>query len=166
MKWTWETYFGPRTFRDGDCIRWAKSKTRLGYGACTKLLGEVRTHRASWALTNGPITSGMAVLHKCDVRDCVNPEHLFLGTQIDNIADMCAKGRLVPPSPKIGSKNKMSVLNEDTAWEIRAVHSLKKFSQAEIAKSYGLSPMTVSRLINRKLWKHVGPNWPFSEDRK
>lgn len=65
-----------------------------GYGAFgPKGTGQVGAHRYSWFLANGPIPTGMYVLHTCDDRACVNPAHLFIGTQRDNIRDMIAKGR-------------------------------------------------------------------------
>lgn len=62
---------------------------RNGYGT----LGRNLAHRISWKLHSGPIPKGLYVLHRCDVSCCVNPEHLFLGTQLDNVRDMMAKGR-------------------------------------------------------------------------
>lgn len=64
-----------------------------GYGSF-KFDGESRAHRSAWALFHGPIPDGLHVLHRCDVPSCVNPAHLFLGTNNDNIADASAKGRL------------------------------------------------------------------------
>jgi hypothetical protein len=66
-----------------------------GYGKFydTQTRRNLWAHRASWVLHCGPIPDGMLVLHKCDVRVCVNPDHLFLGTYVDNVADMIAKGR-------------------------------------------------------------------------
>lgn len=161
MKWTWETYFPDRTEQSGGCIVWKLSKTRIGYGTCARIGGEVRTHRASWVLANGQIPLGAHVLHRCDNRACVNPAHLFLGTHKDNMADMVAKGRLVSPPPKFGSANHMAAVSEDTVWEIRQVARLGRFSQKQIARSYGLSEMAVSRIIRNLAWKHVGANWPF-----
>ncbi len=80
--------------KSGDCWIWTGARYALGYGAFgPKGTGAMGAHRYSWILAHGEIPTGMLVLHKCDVRCCVNPDHLFLGTQKDNIADMIAKGR-------------------------------------------------------------------------
>lgn len=81
------------------CWEWLLGKDRVGYGRLKIQLGSrsafrfSSAHRYAWELWRGPIPDGMNVLHKCDNRACCNPDHLFLGTQQDNMRDMHAKGR-------------------------------------------------------------------------
>lgn len=84
-----ESFFEKIVYGLSECWYWRGSLEEFGYGR----LQSKRAHRLSWTLFNGEIPKGLYVLHKCDIRNCVNPDHLFLGTQIDNMRDMVKKGR-------------------------------------------------------------------------
>lgn len=76
-----------------DCWVWVKGANNSGYGLFYTSGKKIRAHRFAWELFFGPIPPGLSVLHRCDVPPCVNPDHLFLGTNYDNIQDMIRKGR-------------------------------------------------------------------------
>jgi hypothetical protein len=74
-------------------MEWTGARFRLGYGSFRYPHKPASAHRVGWTLFRGPIPVGMCVLHVCDNRPCVNLDHLYLGTQKDNVADMVRKGR-------------------------------------------------------------------------
>ncbi len=79
-----------------DCWEWIGARTSAGYG----LMDGRYVHRLAWELTRGPIPKGVLVLHHCDNRVCVRPSHLFLGSYLDNVRDMIAKGRAYWQQPR------------------------------------------------------------------
>lgn len=106
----------------------------------------LRAHRLSWELAHGPIPSGLVVCHKCDNPRCVNPDHLFLGTQRDNIIDSVRKGRY-----NAFGKQK---LNAAQVLEIRAL-AARGFRHKDIAARFGVKRHTVTGIVNRKSWGHI-----------
>lgn len=97
-----------RSAPDGSCVLWAGPLNSAGYGTITVTHGgrrsHVGAHRLAYELAFGEIPEGLLVLHTCDVRRCVNPDHLFVGSQADNVADMMAKGRHWSQNPTPASK--------------------------------------------------------------
>jgi hypothetical protein len=93
MKERFATKWMPEPF--SGCWLWTGGINTWGYGVLHRRGAHesISAHRAAWELHRGPIPNGLFVLHKCDTRMCVNPDHLFLGTQRDNIHDCMAKGR-------------------------------------------------------------------------
>ncbi len=90
-----EVRFWHKVNKTETCWLWTGHTNYSGYGLFRRSRGsqEVRAHRVSWDLHYGQVPEGLLVLHKCDVRNCVNPDHLFLGTQPDNVRDCEVKGR-------------------------------------------------------------------------
>lgn len=111
-------------------------------------------HRVSWIKHNGPIPSGMHVCHKCDVKLCVNPDHLFLGTPADNLKDMVSKGRHATDYNN-GTANHVAKLDEKTVREIRKRYADGDGYQYELAKEYGVIQSTISAIVRRETWSHI-----------
>ena len=140
------------------CWRWMGSiKSRNNrpqsewHGQWRNKAGEIElTHRASWRIRVGEIPRNALVLHRCDNPRCVNPDHLFLGTQADNVADMWDKGRASPGISR-GSDHGMSKLNEDLVREIRK----SKETGPAIAARLEISTTTVYDVRNRRIWRHI-----------
>ncbi len=107
-------------------------------------------HRVSYKLHKGQIPHGMNVLHKCDVTYCVNPDHLFVGTQADNVRDMDAKGRR-KSVPILGAGNGNSKLTDDVA---KAIYDDPR-SQRKVAEAFGVSQRLVWNIKHKKTWTHI-----------
>jgi len=139
-----------------DCWFWFGGRDQTGYGRMRikNYTNENFAHRISWELHNGKIPNGMKVLHKCDVPNCVNPDHLFLGTQQDNMKDMVEKGHTIRKAQK-GVKNGCAKLNDEKILEIRKLYKTGDWFQHELAKKFGVAQMTICRVVNQKLWSHV-----------
>jgi hypothetical protein len=148
--------FGVKVDRSGDCHVWIGSITRGGYGRIAMARGGVyaHAHRVAWEMTNGPISDGLSVLHKCDNRPCVNPDHLFLGTQADNMADMVSKLR-----NRRGEAAPHAKLTDEDVRRIR--NHLVEFpglSQEQIGQMFGMAQSSIGRVIRREAWEHMPRN--------
>lgn len=139
----------------GQCWVWTASVGSHGYGQFSILDQPFVTHRFSWMIHNGPIQSGLCVLHRCDNRPCINPDHLFLGTKKDNTKDMYKKGRQNSQAPK-GTQNGNSKLTEDEVREIRDLYATGLFTFKQLAERFSLNERSaIGHIVHRRNWKHV-----------
>ena len=145
------TRFWTKVNKTETCWLWIAGKDTGGYGTIIYKGKTQKAHRVAWQIYFGAIPDGMCVLHQCDVRNCIKPEHLFLGTQADNIEDMCRKGRNRSPE-LLGEKNPMSKLNLDIARDIRAIYKQGALSQHKLAKIFDVDPMTINAIVRNKRW--------------
>lgn len=142
-----------KRIRDGSampdangCWLWERS-TRNGYGQLSVHDATVYTHQLSYTVFVGPIPEGMGVCHTCDVRRCNNPEHFFLGSQADNVADMRAKGRGAKPPVVRGISHPKATLTDAQVAQIRARAAAGE-KQRDIARAFGCSQSTVWRIAH------------------
>lgn len=158
------------------CWIWMRACSARGYGSL-KIDGVVlRAHRFFWEQTNGPIPEGKHVLHQCDIPQCVNPDHLFLGSHADNMKDKERKGRgnhatglrnarythpettcrgqrhwAKRPGAVKGVNNNRSILSENDVLAIRA----STLSGAALAQRFGITKTHANRIKARKAWSHL-----------
>jgi len=112
------------------------------------------THRVAWELLRGYVPDGKKVLHKCDNPPCVNPDHLYVGTQSDNVADMDRRGRRVRRGA-VGIRNGSAKLTPDAVQRMRALHRDGQMTYVELAREFGVSETTVHRTLTRRNWANI-----------
>lgn len=138
------------TKRTPECWLWVGFKDPNGYGRLNIAGIPMLASRLSYQLHFGDIPDGKYVCHKCDNPSCVNPEHLFLGTQRDNVADMISKGRARKRGMP-GTEHPASKLDEDAVREIRRSDQ----TDAELAERFQVSRPTIHAVRKRKTWTHI-----------
>lgn len=144
---------------DSGCMIWIGAVDRTGYGAFRLDGKKVGAHVASWRLHNEgrPVPVGKLIMHKCDCRLCVNPEHLVDATSSENVLDAIQKNRLYEFHAR-GESHPSSVLTEDLVRQIRQMHRPRTFGARRIARSlaeFGVTESAVRSILSGDNWKHV-----------
>ncbi len=128
-----------------------------GYGVFRADGKNRRAHRVAWEIHNGPVPDGLYVLHRCDIRNCVNASKcLFLGTHEDNMRDKMEKGRQAAGealSRALSGEN--SGCNKVTTGDVIAIRSSVGITQRALARRYGVSQQTIWDIRSRRRWRHV-----------
>lgn len=147
---------------DTACIEFKGSRDDCGYGNIGVKGKHKKAHRVAWEQANGPIPDGMYVCHHCDNPPCINIDHLFLGTQKDNIQDCILKGRKTQVMGEQVGTHKLTGLD---ILEIRRIrkenpHPFKNgkgpgISNVEIAKMFNVKSSIIGKIINGTQWKHI-----------
>lgn len=151
--------FWSKVDKTENCWLWRGAKYRGGYGAF-RIDSNIQTtaHRVAYILTYGELPKNLIVCHSCDNRLCVNPSHLFIGTQQDNIDDMFRKGRQAKKEllghKQVGELNHAAKLTEAIVLEIRELFKLG-FSQADIGRKTGVSRLNIWNIVHHKSWTHI-----------
>lgn len=131
------------------CWNWTAYRSRKGRGMF-KLGGRMRwAHRVAYERWVGPIPDGQVVRHRCDNPGCVNPQHLELGTQADNVRDRVERGRCARGAAMGAAK-----LCDRRVRLIRAL-SARGELRRDVARHFGVDPSVVSNVVHRKAWSHV-----------
>jgi hypothetical protein len=142
--------FWAKVQKTDSCWFWTGCVDKCGYGQITIQYKMYKAHRVSWEMHCSDIPKGLLVCHHCDNPGCVNPEHLFLGTQKTNADDMVAKNRSLT-----GSKNHQSVLTEEDVLEIKALLATKEYSYPQIAAKFNVTVPLIWQIKDNRAWKHV-----------
>ena len=134
-----------------DCWEWAAAKNSFGHGRFR--IGDTvyQAHRLAWQFAYGAIPEGLFVCHHCDNPSCVNPYHLFLGTQKDNMQDAARKGRTAHNSVK-GERHGSHKLTKDEVLEIRKLLAEGERLQRDIGDKFGVNRRTVSNIKHGNTW--------------
>ncbi len=146
------TRFWLKVDKSKGCWLWTPPSSAHGYGQL-KINGRpVAAHRISWVIHNGQIPLEAYVLHRCDVRNCVNPDHLFIGSHEENMRDMIKKGRHSHPK---GEKNSNAKLTEMQIYQIRELYDSGGYTYKSISELYGVKSAAIGKIVGLKTWGHL-----------
>lgn len=140
-----------RKIDENGCWIWTKSIGSSGYGQIYDSMRiPIGVHRVSYAHFVGPIPDSMYICHKCDVKNCFNPDHLFIGTAKENMNDASKKCRIV-----CGEENKLSKLDSVSIKQIRSEWISGGITQKTLSERFNCSQANISFIVTGKTWAHV-----------
>lgn len=161
---TWDTAFWAKVDNSGGmyaCWPWTGVLWKgYSYGHLERNKHKIKAHRYAWEQAFGPIPVGLLVCHHCDNPPCVNPGHLFLGTQKANLADMIAKGRSAR-GDRSGARRHPELmghrrkLTEVAVREIRRRYALGGVRQRDLGAEFGVTQTMIGDVVRRDAWKQV-----------
>lgn len=150
-----EERFWRHVLKTDTCWIWTAGRLTRGYGSIRIGGRSETTHRLSWELHFGPIPAGLSVLHNCDNPPCVRPEHLFLGTDADNVRDMFSKGRQAIREGRRGETNNKAKLTTTQVIEIRRQYDAGIITQRDLATNFTVCLDTIRKIVHRIYWTHI-----------
>lgn len=149
------------------CHLWTGSKSKDGYGLLYIQRRNIRVTRLVWVISNGEISPGLLVMHRCDNPPCVRLDHLRLGTPAENAADMVEKGRAATAdrhgthlhpetmNPRRGEECSFARLTDDIVVKIRSEYGAGVVTQRELAVRYGAGQSRISQALTGETWAHL-----------
>lgn len=137
-----------KVVKSDGCWLWTGARLPNGYGRMSAPGGNKLTHRVAYEVLVGPIPMGLYVLHKCDVRNCVNPEHLFVGTANDNVQDCMKKSRRITMRGVMHGRAKLTAA-------IVALIRVSPLTIGELAKIFEVDPKVITNARDGTTWGHV-----------
>lgn len=140
-----------RIQRGPGCWLWTGNVNRKGYGYIQFMGKSWLAHRLLYTLSVGPIPPGLAVCHHCDNPPCVRPDHLFIGSLVENNRDMLLKGRASGPK-RPGPANSQAKLTWRDVEDIRFLYATEAMNQWQLASEFGISQAQVWRIVHNKTW--------------
>lgn len=140
--------FWSKTEKSNGCVEWLGAKNGYGYGYVKVDGRKIGAHRYSWIITNGPIEEGLFVCHSCDNPKCVNPDHLWLGTHAENMADRESKGR---NARMAGENHGQAKLTQDDVLRLRGARE-SGLGWGSLGKMFNVSRGHARRIC-------LGINW-------
>lgn len=145
-----------------DCWEWQRALSSDGYGKCG-FMEEQLAHRISYKIATGSIPKGKCVLHKCDNRKCINPDHLFIGTRTDNNKDRDNKKRTArgnthgsrtkPESRPRGENHSRAIFSDKQVQEIRNLYATGEHTHRSLAKRFGTSHSVIGQITRHEIRK-------------